>query len=60
MSALAGYKTYIAAVAIGVLTALQYAGFVSDGMFESALAALTALGLIASRVGSVKVSDPEK
>lgn len=54
MSQLAGYKTYIAAVAIGIVTALQYAGVISDEMFQSIVGALTALGLIAARVGTIK------
>lgn len=54
MNQLAGYKTYIAAAAIGIVTALQYAGVISDEMFQSIVGALTALGLIVARVGTVK------
>ncbi len=49
-----GYKTYIAAAAIGILTALQYLGIIDDQVFAGVLGLLTSLGLIASRVNSVK------
>lgn len=49
-----GYKTYIAAVAIGVLTALKYLGIIDDQVFNGVLGLLTSLGLIAARIGTVK------
>lgn len=54
MSFLSGYKTYIAAALIGIATGLQIAGIISDEVFQSILGALAALGLVVSRVGSVK------
>lgn len=54
MEWLQGKKTYIAAIAIGIATALQVAGIISDEIFQSVIGALTALGLIAARVGVQK------
>lgn len=54
MEVLKGYKTYIAAVAIGIATALQYSGLISDEVFQSIIGALTALGLVAARIGIKK------
>lgn len=54
MNFLSGYKTYIAAVAIGVATALKVLGIIDESTFESIVGALTALGLVAARIGTVK------
>lgn len=54
MNALAGYKTYITAILIGIATALKVAGIIDESIFESALGVLAALGLTAARIGTMK------
>jgi len=54
MNVIKGYKTYIAAVLIGVATALQYTGVISSETFEFIIGLLASLGLVAARIGTVK------
>lgn len=51
---MSGYKTYLAAVAIGVITALHYLGIIDDQTAAGVLGLLTSLGLVAARVGTIK------
>lgn len=51
---MSGYKTYLAAVAIGVITALHYLGIIDDQTSAGVLGLLTSLGLVAARVGTIK------
>jgi len=57
MNFLSGYKTYITAAVIAGLAAAQYLGVIDASTANQIVAFLTALGLIAARIGTVKTTD---
>ena len=46
-----GYKTYIAAAVIGLLTALNYLGILDDENYKTLVGLVGSLGLAALRAG---------
>lgn len=57
MSFLSGYKTYIAIGLTIVWSGAYAAGYVPDGVYDLVQTGLVALGLWASRIGSLKKND---
>jgi len=53
MNMLKGRKTYIVAIAVGVLTTAHRLGYVDDAMFSMILGFLNAGGLATLRAGMV-------
>ena len=54
MSFLSGYKTYICAAAIGVLTGLHYAGVIDQTLYQTLVGLFGAGGLASLRAGVSK------
>ena len=59
MNALSGYKTYIIAGLVIIVTGLKGAGIIDDAMFQSIVTILGAFGLWTLRAGVTK-SGPTK
>lgn len=54
---MAGYKTYLVAVAMGLLVAAHFLGWVPDAAYQTLLGLLASGGLAALRAGVAKGSS---